>query len=64
MVRNIQGYSLFLLLMNGDVNLIMGKKATPIVGDFVIQSVRSNTENRGQHSNYTLKILNRDISAI
>ena len=50
--------------VNGDINLIMGKKATPIVGDFVIQSVRSKTENRGQHSNYTLKILDRDISAI
>lgn len=48
----------------GDINLIMGKKATPIVGDFAIQSVQSNTESRGEHSNYTLRILDRDITVI
>ena len=48
----------------GDINLIMGKKATPIVGDFAIQSVQSKTESRGEHSNYTLKILDRDITVI
>ena len=48
----------------GDINLIMGKKATPIVGDFAIQSVQSKTENREERSNYILKILDRDISEI
>lgn len=48
----------------GDINLIMGKKATPIVGDFVIQSVQSKTESREEHSNYSLIILDRDITVI
>ena len=48
----------------GDINLIMGKKATPIVGDFAIQSVQSRTENREERSNYILKILDRDITVI
>jgi len=48
----------------GDINLIMGKKATPIVGDFAIQSVQSKTESREEHSNYNLKILDRDITVI
>lgn len=50
--------------ITGDINLIMGKKATPIVGDFAIQSVQSKTESREERSNYTLKILDRDINAI
>ena len=48
----------------GDINLIMGKKATPIVGDFAIQSVQSKTESRNERSNYTLQILDRDINEI
>lgn len=48
----------------GDINLIMGKKATPIVGDFAIQSVQSKTESREERSNYKLIILNRDITVI
>ena len=48
----------------GDINLIMGKKATPIVGDFAIQSVQSKTEGREERSNYNLKILDRDITVI
>lgn len=48
----------------GDINLIMGKKATPIVGDFAIQSVQSKTETREEHSNYNLIILDRDITVI
>jgi hypothetical protein len=48
----------------GDINLIMGKKATPIVGDFAIQSVQSKTESRDKRSNYILKILDRDITVI
>ena len=48
----------------GDINLIMGKKATPIVGDFAIQSVQSKTENKEEHSNYKLIILDRDITVI
>lgn len=48
----------------GDINLIMGKKATPIVGDFAIQSVQSKTESRDGYSNYKLIILDRDITAI
>ena len=48
----------------GDINLIMGKKATPIVGDFAIQSVQSKTESRDERSNYSLKILDRDITVI
>ena len=48
----------------GDINLIMGKKATPIVGDFAIQSVQSRTESRQGRSNYILKILDRDINEI
>ena len=48
----------------GDINLIMGKKATPIVGDFAIQSVQSKTESRDKRSNYSLTILDRDITVI
>ena len=48
----------------GDINLIMGKKATPIVGDFAIRSVQSKTESRDERSNYSLKILDRDITVI
>lgn len=48
----------------GDIDLIMGKKATPIVGDFAIQSVQSKTENREERSNYKLIILDRDITVI
>lgn len=48
----------------GDINLIMGKKATPIVGDFAIQSVQSKTESRNKRSNYSLTILDRDITVI
>lgn len=48
----------------GDINLIMGKKATPIVGDFAIRSVQSKTESREERSNYNLKILDRDITVI
>ena len=48
----------------GDINLIMGKKATPIVGDFAIQSVQSKTESREERSNYKLIILDRDITVI
>lgn len=48
----------------GDINLIMGKKATPIVGDFAIQSVQSKTESREERSNYSLTILDRDITVI
>lgn len=48
----------------GDINLIMGKKATPIVGDFAIQSVQSKTESRDKRSNYSLIILDRDITVI
>ena len=48
----------------GDINLIMGKKATPIVGDFAIQSVQSKTKSRDENSNYTLKILSKDIDEI
>ena len=48
----------------GDINLIMGKKATPIVGDFAIQSMQSKTESREERSNYILKILDRDITVI
>ena len=48
----------------GDINLIMGKKATPIVGDFAIQSVQSKTESREERSNYSLIILDRDITVI
>ena len=48
----------------GDINLIMGKKATPIVGDFAIQSVQSKTESREERSNYKLTILDRDITVI
>jgi len=48
----------------GNINLIMGKKATPIVGDFAIQSVRSKTESREERSNYSLTILDRDITVI
>lgn len=48
----------------GDINLIMGKKATPIVGDFAIQSVQSKTESREERSNYKLQILNKDITVI
>lgn len=50
--------------INGDINLIMGKKATPIVGDFAIRSVQSKTEGRDERSNYSLKILDRDITVI
>ena len=48
----------------GDINLIMGKKAMPIVGDFTIQSVQSKTESREERSNYKLIILDRDITVI
>lgn len=48
----------------GDINLIMGKKATPIVGNFAIQSVQSKTESREERSNYSLTILDRDITVI
>lgn len=48
----------------GDINLIMGKRATPIVGDFAIQSVQSKTESREERSNYKLIILDRDITVI
>ena len=48
----------------GNINLIMGKKATPIVGDFAIQSVQSKTESREEYSNYKLIILDRDITVI
>ena len=48
----------------GDINLIMGKKATPIVGNFAIQSVQSKTESREERSNYKLIILDRDITVI
>ena len=48
----------------GDINLIMGKKATPIVGDFAIRSVQSKTESREERSNYNLTILDRDITVI
>jgi len=48
----------------GNINLIMGKKATPIVGDFAIRSVQSKTESREERSNYNLKILNKDITVI
>lgn len=48
----------------GNINLIMGKKATPIVGDFAIQSVQSKTESREERSNYSLTILDRDITVI
>ena len=48
----------------GNINLIMGKKATPIVGDFAIQSVQSKTESREERSNYKLQILNKDITVI
>lgn len=50
--------------INGDINLIMGKKATPIVGDFAIRSVQSKTESREERSNYSLQILDRDITVI
>ena len=48
----------------GDINLKKRKKATPIVGDFAIQSVQSKTENREERSNYKLIILDRDITVI
>lgn len=48
----------------GDINLIMGKKATPIVGNFAIQNVQSKTESREEYSNYNLQILDRDITVI
>lgn len=48
----------------GDINLIMGKRATPIVGDFVIQSVQNKTESRKGHNTYSLKILDRDMTVM
>ena len=48
----------------GNINLIMGKKATPIVGDFAIQSVQNKTESREERSNYSLIILDKDITVI
>lgn len=48
----------------GSMNLIIGEKAAPIVGDLVCYSIQSKTETKGRHTNYTFTMFNEDIDSL